>query len=145
MSTEPSPDLPLLPAIRSGTVIGLGTDIVEVDRIRQAYESHTERFLSRVFTEEEQRYCMGMKNPFPHLAARFAAKEAVSKAFGTGICGLFEWKSVSIRKGERGEPHAQLDEKAQRLLASIGGTNVIVSLSHTKVHAQATAIIIKAS
>lgn len=127
----------------SAVALGLGTDIVDVERIQKAHERHGDRFLKRIFTEEEQAYCLDMKNPYPHLAARFAAKEAVSKCFGTGICGDFGWTSVSIYKGPREEPYARLDEKGQALLDKIGGSRVLVSLSHTATLGHAVALIVK--
>ena len=97
-------------------MIGVGTDIIDVDRIRKSHERHTERFLNRIYTKDEQAYCFGMRNPHPHLAARFAAKEAISKAFSTGIGEHLGWKSMSIAKGERNEPIVVLDEKGKALL-----------------------------
>jgi holo-[acyl-carrier protein] synthase len=126
-----------------GIVIGLGTDLVDVDRVRMAIERHGERFLNRVFTAEEQAYCGTKAVPYPHYAARFAAKEAVSKAFTTGIGAAFSWKSVSITKGSREEPYALLDEQGQALLTVVGGHGVMVSLSHTATQAQAVALVIK--
>lgn len=127
----------------AAVALGLGTDIVDVERIRRAHERHGERFLGRIFTQEEQTYCLAMKDPYPHLAARFAAKEAVSKCFGTGICGEFGWTSVSIFKGKRDEPYAHLDAKGQALLDAMGGTEVLVSLSHTATLGHAVALIVK--
>lgn len=129
-----------LPA--GGTVIGLGADIIEVDRIRKVLQRHPQRFLDRVFTQEEQDYCMGMKNPHPHLAARFAAKEAVSKAFTTGIGEELGWKSVSIHRGPRGEPHVVLDAQGQALLERVGGSAVLVTLSHTENYGHAVALLL---
>ncbi|WOO43333.1 holo-ACP synthase [Rubellicoccus peritrichatus] len=127
----------------AAVALGLGTDIVDIERIQHAHERHGNRFLKRIYTEEEQAYCLGMKNPYPHLAARFAAKEAVSKCFGTGICGEFGWTSVSICKGSRDEPYAKLDEKGQTLLDAMGGTRVLVSLSHTSSLGHAVALVVK--
>ncbi len=70
---------------KGGTVIGVGVDIIEVARVKGVHERHGDRFLNRILTKEERDYCFGMKNPYPHIAARFAEKEAVSKAFSTGI------------------------------------------------------------
>jgi len=126
-----------------GIVLGLGADIVDVDRIRTAHERHGERFLNRVFTQEEQDYCLAMSNPYPHLAARFAAKEAISKAFTTGIGKALGWKSASIYKGEREQPLVRLDEKGQALLETIGGKAVLVTLSHTAAIGHAVALVLK--
>ncbi len=128
-----------------GILIGLGADIVEVERIRGVMERQGERFLNRVFTEEERTYCLGMRVPFPHLAARFAAKEAVSKAFTTGIGGEIGWKSISVYHGERHQPCVRLDEKATELLKQLGGSHVLLTLSHTQTSAMAVAALLKAN
>ena len=127
-----------------GVLIGLGADIVDVDRIRGVLERQGDRFLNRVFTEEERAYCFAMKHPHKHLAARFAAKEAVSKAFTTGIGAELGWKSISVYHGERKEPRVRLDEKGLALLAQVGATNVLLTLSHTDSAAMAVAALVKA-
>jgi holo-[acyl-carrier protein] synthase len=135
-----------LPAISlppGGILIGLGADLVDVDRIKGVYERQGDRFLDRVFTEEERKYCFGMKLPFPHLAARFAAKEAVSKAFTTGIGAELGWKSISVYHGARHEPLVRLDEKGERLLKEVGATRVLLTLSHTQTAAMAVAALIR--
>jgi holo-[acyl-carrier protein] synthase len=126
-----------------GILLGLGADVIEVERIRGVYERQGERFLDRVFTPEERAYCLGMKHPHKHLAARFAAKEAVSKCFTTGIGAELGWKSVSVYHGERHEPLVRLDEKGTALLAHVGGTHILLTLSHTDTVAMAVAAIIK--
>ena len=126
-----------------GFVIGIGADIVEVERVRGVLERQGARFLNRVFTDEEREYCQRMKFPHKHYAARFAAKEAMSKAFTTGIGGEFAWKSASVYHGFRNEPHVRLDEQGMRLLRRIGGTRVVVSLSHTDTNALAVAAIVR--
>ena len=125
-----------------GNVIGVGTDIIDVQRIEESMSKYKDKFLARVYTEAEQKYCMGMSNPYPHLAARFAAKEAVSKAFTTGISKELGWTSIETVKGERGEPLVKLDEKGTQLLREVGGKNVLLSISHTRTLAQAVAVII---
>jgi holo-[acyl-carrier protein] synthase len=126
-----------------GFVIGIGADIVEVKRVRGVLERQGERFLKRVFTDEERGYCQRMKFPHKHYAARFAAKEAISKAFTTGIGAEFAWKSASIHHGSRNEPLVRLDEQGMNLLHQIGGTRVVVTLSHTDTNALAVAAIIR--
>ena len=126
-----------------GILVGLGADLVDVERIRGVVDRQGERFLHRVFTEEERAYCLAMKLPYPHLAARFAAKEAVSKAFTTGIGAEIGWKSVSVYHGERHEPLVRLDEKAERLLKEVGATRVLLTLSHTTTAAMAVAALVK--
>ncbi|MEX0323415.1 MAG: holo-ACP synthase [Puniceicoccaceae bacterium] len=125
-----------------GIVRGVGTDIIECSRIARVLERQGERFLKRVYTQGEQDYCMNMKNPVPHLAARFAAKEAVSKCFTTGIGSSLGWKSIEVLKGEREEPLIQLDDKGNELLKQLGGSDVLVSLSHTENYGLAFAVIV---
>lgn len=129
-----------LPA--AGPVLGLGVDIVDIERIRKMRSRQGDRFLERVYTASELEYCMGMKYPDQHLAARFAAKEAVTKAFTTGIGEHFGWRSVSVVAGDRKQPEIELDDKGQSILESIGGTRVSISLSHAETTAIAIAVII---
>lgn len=126
-----------------GELIGLGCDVIEVERVRSVLERQGERFVQRVFTEEERAYSFGHKSPELHLAARFAAKEAVSKAFTTGIGAELGWRSVSIYHGPRNEPLVRLDEKGRALLAQVGATHVLVSLSHTVTVAMAVAALVR--
>jgi holo-[acyl-carrier protein] synthase len=130
-----------LPA--GGVLLGLGADVIEVERIRGILERQGERFLARVFTEEERAYCSKMAHPHKHLAARFAAKEAVSKCFTTGIGAELGWKSVSVYHGPRHQPLVRLDEKGRSLLASAGATDVLLTLSHTDTVAMAVAALIR--
>lgn len=126
-----------------GILIGLGCDIIETDRIRSVVRRHGDRFLTRVFTEEEQAYCNSLKHPHKHYAARWAAKEAVSKCFTTGIGEHLDWTSVSVYHGSRHEPLVRLDAKAQALLAQVGATHVMLTLSHIDTHAMAVAALIR--
>jgi len=126
-----------------GILLGLGCDVIEVERVRGVLERQGDRFLQRVFTDEERTYCLGRKFAHRHLAARFAAKEAVSKAFTTGIGADLGWKSVSIFHGTRQEPLVRLDEKGRALLDQVGATRVLVSLSHSDTVAMAVAALVK--
>lgn len=126
-----------------GILLGIGCDLVEVARIQRVLERQGERFLTRVFTEEERIYCLGMAHPHKHLAARFAAKEAVSKCFTTGIGAELGWKSISVYHGVRHEPRIRLDEKGETLLRQIGATHVHVTLSHTDTMAMAVAALLR--
>jgi holo-[acyl-carrier protein] synthase len=126
-----------------GIVRGLGTDLIECERIARVFERQSERFLQRVYTEGEREYCMRMKNPIPHLAARFAAKEAVSKCFTTGIGELLGWKSIEVVKGEREEPLIRLDERGRALLQQLDATEVLISLAHTANYGLAFAALLK--
>ena len=126
-----------------GIVLGLGCDVIEIERVRGVFDRQGDRFLERVFTDEEREYCFSHKIPHLHLAARFAAKEAVSKAFTTGIGAELRWRSISIYHGSRQEPLVRLDERGQALLAQVGATDVLVSLSHTVTVAMAVAALVK--
>ena len=124
-------------------LLNVGVDVIEVERVQRVYERQKERFLKRVFTQEEQDYCFSKSNPYPHLAARFAAKEAVSKAFSTGIGRLFGWTSSSIYHGPRMQPMVRLDAQGEALLKALGGSRVRITLSHTKTTAVAVAAMVK--
>ena len=126
-----------------GVLIGLGCDLIEVERIRSVLAKHGDRFLKRIFTEEEQAYCNSVKYSHKHFAARWAAKEAVSKCFTTGIGEHLDWTSISVYHGSRKEPLVRLDAKATALLAEIGATHVWLTLSHTDTHAMAVAALVK--
>jgi holo-[acyl-carrier protein] synthase len=122
-------------------ILGCGIDIIEVARVAAAHERHGERFLNRVLRPAEMAYCLSHKAPAPFLAARFAAKEAVSKAFGTGIGGQLGWQDIEVCRKETGEPFILLHDKAQVLLAGRGARVVHITLSHTATHATAMAIL----
>jgi holo-[acyl-carrier protein] synthase len=127
-----------------GVLIGLGADLIEVARIRGVIERHGERFLDRILTDEEKKYCSSMGAPHKHIAARFAAKEAISKCFTTGIGAEFGWKCASVYHGARHEPLVRLDAQGQALLAHVGATHVMLTLSHTETHAMAVAALVRA-
>src|SRR5919109_2353653 len=114
------------------SVIGIGVDLVECARIERSLDRFGEKFLRRVFTQGEIEYSMSMKFPARHLAARFAAKEAVSKAFGTGIGKAMGWRNIDVHKKESGEPFLVLHGCADKLAAKRGVTSVLITLSHTE-------------
>jgi holo-[acyl-carrier protein] synthase len=122
-------------------VLGTGIDIIEVPRISQAMERFGERFLNRILLASEIEYCRQQARSEPHLAARFAAKEAISKAFGTGIGSHLGWHDMEIRRHPSGEPYVVLHGKGVELLKARGGVRVHVSLSHTQGYAAAVAIL----
>ncbi len=124
------------------TILGIGIDIVQVERIETALNRFGERFLNRVFCEAEIFYCQSMKRPAVHLAARFAAKEAVSKAFGTGIGREMGWRDIEVLRDDRGRPTIALYNAGMTTARLRGVRQVLVSLSHTDSYAAANAIII---
>ena len=123
------------------SVIGIGVDVIECARIRNSIERFGDRFLHRVFTDGEVEYSMSMKFPERHLAARFAGKEAVAKAFGTGIGKAMGWRNIDIRKKESGEPFLVLSGPAETLAAERGVTSALITLSHTEHHAIACVVL----
>lgn len=124
------------------TIIGIGIDVVEVSRIRSSLDEFGERFLQRLFTPGERIYCEAQKRPELHFSARFAAKEAVAKAFGTGIGKEVGWLDLEIIRRESGEPGVRLTGAAEAFAAERGVAQVMVSLTHAKHYAAANAILI---
>lgn len=122
-------------------ILGTGIDIVETKRIADSLERFGDRFLNRIFHEAEVAYARSMKKNDLHLAARFAAKEAISKAFGTGIGGQLGWKDMEIRRRDTGEPYVVMHGKGLDLMKSRGATAIHVSLSHTDGYAAASAVL----
>src|SRR5712664_258931 len=112
-------------------LLGVGIDIIEVARIQSSYERFGERFINRILHPKEISYCLSHKAPAPFLAVRFAAKEAISKAFGTGIGAQLGWQDMEVGRKESGEPFVILHDAGQILLAARGGTKVHLTLSHT--------------
>src|SRR3984893_3366984 len=123
------------------SVIGIGVDLVECARIQHSLDRFGDRFLHRVFTDGEIQYSKSMKFPARHLAARFAAKEAVSKAFGTGIGKAMGWRDIDIRKKPSGEPFLVFSGGAEKLAHARGLTNALITLSHGDQHAVATIVL----
>lgn len=125
-------------------VVGIGVDIIEVARIRASLERHGGRFHAKICTAGEAEYCTRMRDPAPFFAARFAAKEAVSKALGTGIGAACGWLDIEVRRKASGEPfivlHGAGAETAKRLRIE----QVLVTLSHTEHYACAQAVAVGA-
>jgi holo-[acyl-carrier protein] synthase len=122
-------------------ILGTGIDIIEVARIEASFEKFGERFLQRILRPAEITYCLSHKRPAPFLAARFSAKEAISKAFGTGIGAQLGWQDMEVGRKETGEPFVILHENGKKLLQERGARSVHVSLCHTDQHASAVAIL----
>jgi holo-[acyl-carrier protein] synthase len=123
------------------SVLGIGVDLVEVERIQHSLDRFGERFMKRIFTEGEIAYCQSMRFSARHFAARFAAKEAVSKAFGTGIGKAMSWHDIDVHKKESGEPFLVLHGGADRLARDRDIKSSWISLSHTDHHAVAMIVI----
>ncbi|MGI8431917.1 MAG: holo-ACP synthase [Chthoniobacterales bacterium] len=123
------------------SILGIGVDLVDCNRIENSIERFGDRFLQRVFTAGEIAYAQSMKFPERHLAARFAAKEALSKAFGTGIGKAMGWRDLDVQKHESGEPFVVLTGGAEKMAQERGVTKVWISLSHTDKSGLATIIL----
>jgi len=123
------------------SVLGLGVDIVKVERIQRAVERWSDGFTRRVFTEGELSYCMVQKHPAMHLAARFGVKEAVMKAFGTGWSGGVRWTDVEVVRDHSGKPGVVLGGRLKELALDMGVTRTLVSFSHDGGYAVAQAVI----
>lgn len=123
-------------------ILGIGIDIVETKRIESSIERFGERFLHRVFLDDEIAYCQSMKYSSRHFAARFAAKEAVSKAFGTGIGAQIGWREIEVRRKESGEPFIVLHGGAADLASKLAVQETMVSLSHSDDYAAANAVVV---
>ncbi|GBD22607.1 Holo-[acyl-carrier-protein] synthase [bacterium HR29] len=118
------------------TKFALGIDIIEIGRIADVIARHGDRFLQRVYTADEIAFCRGR---IPELAARFAAKEAVMKALGTGVRGV-GWREIEVLPNRRGKPLVFLYGRAEARAAAIGLRGLEVSLTHSREYAMAVAV-----
>lgn len=121
-------------------MLGLGNDIIEIHRIEASIARHGHHFLNRVFTEHEQAYCSRHRVPGPHFAGRFAAKESVIKTLGKGFRNQFSWLDIEIRNTEEGQPYPLL---SPRLNTAFDHPQILVSISHCREYAVATALWMK--
>ena len=123
-------------------VKGVGVDLAQIPRLRRVVERWDDRFLRRVFTDDEIAYCRRRRDPIPHLAARFAAKEATLKALGTGLSMGVNWRELEVRR-ERGQaPTMVLSGRCREIAESKGGRRVLLSLTHDGEYAMAQAMLI---
>ena len=121
-------------------VIGIGTDIVETLRIAQMIERHGDLFLRRVFTPREVEYCSARKAATQHYAGRWAAKEAVLKALGTGWSRGIQWCDIEVRNEAGGKPHIVLEGGALEVSRRLGIERMLISISHCRAYATAYAL-----
>ncbi len=124
-------------------IIGIGTDIVEVKRLKNAVERLGDRFIRRVFTENEIKYSEGKVSRFQHLAVRFGAKEALLKAMGTGLRDGILWHEIEIRNDDLGKPTIFCFGKCLEKLNELQVENIHVSLTHAEKYGVATVILEK--
>ena len=120
---------------------GLGIDVVEIDRLRRAVERHGERFLRRIFTRDEIAYCARRQDPTPSLAARFAAKEALLKALGTGLRQHMRWRDIEVCRDDLGKPSLRLYGYLQERCVTEGIQHIHLSLAHSATCAMAQVIL----
>ena len=126
-------------------VKGVGVDLAQIPRLRRVVERWDDRFLRRVFTDDEIAYCRRRRDPIPHLAARFAAKEATLKALGTGLSMGVNWRELEVRR-ERGQaPTMVLSGRTQAIARAKGASRVLLSLSHDGDYAMAQALLVSSS
>lgn len=121
-------------------VLAIGTDLVEIARIERIWHDHGPRFLDRVYTQAEQRYCLDSKLAAIRLAGRFAAKEAILKVLGTGWRGGIEWTDIEVLPDRLGKPLTELTGNTRKLAEQIGIRQVLVSISHAGGFATAMAV-----
>ena len=124
-------------------ILGTGIDIVEISRIKKASLQWKDKFLERIFTDKEIEYSKERPYSYQHLAARFAAKEAVLKAFGNGWKKQAEWTDIEIWNEESGKPQVKLYGPLKKMQQEMNVEDIIISLSHTHTYAVASAILIK--
>lgn len=123
-------------------VKGIGVDLVQIPRMRRVVERWQDRFLRRVFTDAELAYCRKRRDPVPHLAARFAAKEAALKALGIGLRLGVSWRELEVRR-ERGQaPVLLLSGKSLKIGQALGGRRLLVSLTHDGDYALAQCVLV---
>ena len=123
-------------------VIGLGIDIIEIDRVQESIEKYSDQFLNKVFTKKEIEYCINKSNKYQHFAARFAAKEAVYKALSSGWeKEKVGWQNIEVFNDKTGMPHVQLNGDIAKFLSD--DNNLKISLSHSRDYVACVAIIYK--
>ena len=121
-------------------IVAHGIDLVDFPRIEQMVQRHGDRFLSRVFTETEQKYAQQNKNSIEKLAGRFAAKEAVLKLMGTGWAGKIAWTDIEIINNPQGQPQVTLSGEVKKIAEQLRITHVSISITHTANFAIASAV-----
>ena len=121
-------------------ILGIGTDIIECLRIAQMIERHGELFITRVYTQHEIQYCQSRKQATQHYAGRWAAKEAVLKALGTGWRRGISWRDIEIRNDASGRPRVALRGGAADVVERLGISEMHISISHCRSHATAYAL-----
>ena len=122
-------------------IVGTGIDVVEIERIQQAIDRYGQRFLNRVFSPDEQAYCLRKRNAAESLAARFAAKEAAAKALGTGISRGVSWLEIEVVRELSGRPTLRFHGRAAKVARRLDAVRTSLSLTHTGRLAVASAVL----
>jgi holo-[acyl-carrier protein] synthase len=121
-------------------IIGIGTDITECLRIARMIERHGELFIDRVYTPDEIKYCRSRKQSTQHFTGRWAAKEAILKALGTGWRKGISWRDMEVRNEPGGRPVVAVRGGLKEVIQQLGIADVLVTISHCRTHATATAV-----
>ena len=124
-----------------GQIAGVGIDIVDIPRFRRTIERHGPAFINRIFLPSERKYCSAKPSPWIHFAGRFAAKEAVAKAFGTGIGKEVGWLDMEIVSPKNRAPEVSLSARLRRLAGRRGIGAISISISHTRAASVAVALL----
>jgi holo-[acyl-carrier protein] synthase len=123
--------------MKNDETLSVGNDIIEIERIRKSIDNHGYRLLSRLFTVREQDYCLKHKDPVPHFAGRFAAKEAIVKALGSGFGEHASWLDIEVINNSQGKPQVTLSHKVN---LRFHHPRIVLSISHCELYATAVAI-----
>ena len=121
-------------------IVGIGVDLIEIDRVKKAHLKHGQHFIDRLFTPGEAKYCLRKADPYPSLAGRFAAKEAVIKAFSHGFGGRWKWIHIEVTRELSGKPTLKLHGIMEELRVQRKINNLHLTLAHSKRDATATVI-----
>ena len=121
-------------------IVGMGVDLIEIDRVKRAHGKHGRRFIDRLYTSAESEYCLRKNDPYPSLAGRFAAKEAVIKAFSHGFGGRWKWRHIEVVREASGKPGIKLEGVLDKLRLERKIDNIQLTIAHSK--RDATAVVI---
>ncbi len=122
-------------------IVGLGVDLIEIERVKSAHKKFGKRFIDRLFTPQEAAYCLKKSEPYPSLAGRFAAKEAVIKAFSHGFGGRWKWSQIEVVRDPSGRPSLHLHGIFEKLRLDRRITALSLTIAHSKRDATATVIL----
>ena len=126
-------------------IIGIGIDLVEIERIKSAILKHGKNFTERIFTEKEIEYCEKYDNKWARFAAKFSAKEAVGKAFGTGLGKDIAFKDIEIVNEKNGKPRVNLSDNCRKRFDNAENIDIHISISHSREFATAMVVVTEKS